>query len=139
MIRLIFGRGVGREAKTLILAKAGTWGGAEVFLWHLCKELSGRGMPIVIVAPPEGRVLARFLELPLQACYGLDMGMRNSRYAWPRAPENLCWRTSPSNKRPAPSQTDCNHLLLHGLLLRDSVARGPEGGLDLKWRLFSRA
>lgn len=62
------------QVKMLVLANSTIWAGAEMFLWRLCRELSGAGMPIVLVAPSEGRLLRRFRELPLEASYVQEMG-----------------------------------------------------------------
>jgi len=67
------------RTRLLVLANSTVWGGAEMFLWRLCRELSAAGMPIVLVGPPEGRALARFRQLSLEACYGKDMGMGAGR------------------------------------------------------------
>ena len=65
--------------KLLVLANSKIWAGAEVFLWRLCRELCSLGIPPVVLCPPEGRLAARFRQLPLTACHQEEMGVQSGR------------------------------------------------------------
>ena len=65
--------------KLLVLANSKIWGGAEVFLWRLCRELCSLGIPPVVLCPPGGRLAARFGQLPLTACHQGEMGVQSGR------------------------------------------------------------
>lgn len=61
--------------KLLVLVNSTIWGGAEIFLWRLLRELATQGLPVVVVYPPRGGDLDRFRELPLVAWQNEALGL----------------------------------------------------------------
>jgi phosphatidyl-myo-inositol dimannoside synthase len=60
--------------RLLVLMNSRVWGGAEVFLWRLCRELASCGVPIVVVGPRDQARFDSFRELPLAGCYRDSLG-----------------------------------------------------------------
>jgi len=61
--------------KLLVLVNSTIWGGAEIFLWRLLRELATQGLPVVVVYPPRGGDFDRFRELPLVAWQNEALGL----------------------------------------------------------------
>lgn len=69
----------GKAVRLLVLANSTVWAGAEVFIWRLCRELCGLGIPVVVVYPPEGPLAERFKQLPLSGVYCQQLGVHSAR------------------------------------------------------------
>ena len=63
----------------LLLLDSHLWGGAESYLWRMCREWLKLGVSIVVVCPKDGPVYGRFCELPLTACYQESLGVPTGR------------------------------------------------------------
>ena len=61
--------------KLLVLVNSTIWGGAEIFLWRLLRELTTQGHPVVVVYPPRGGDFDRFRELPQVAWQNEALGL----------------------------------------------------------------
>jgi glycosyltransferase involved in cell wall biosynthesis len=118
------------------------WGGAEVFLWHLCGELCKRGVQIVVVCPIRGPVFRRFCELPLLACYQEEMGTAAGRF---RGLGSLAIYTPGSVKRTLDllgrmqAKHGCDVVLCQGLREQCLTAEvGSRMGYRSVWMMHSR-